>query len=360
MSHENPASQENRSIQMNEPSFAVIVPVYNSARYLKETLDSLFAQTYKNFTVIAVDDGSTDESLNILQEYEQKNYPIKVLTKPNGGVSSARNFALDYIETEKRFDYVCFVDSDDIVTKDFLAQFADNIKCFNAPYLTCGCQAFDTRGPQNKTFNLHEPIILDQDNIYAHFFSLGQWRNFSSPTSLFFIGNRCYRLSGISELRFHEKLGKGEDKDFMLRAAKVIHSGVVFSNQTYLYRLRKSSLSHSKKQYNQDILLFDSLTKEIEHAENPYLREGTLIRLLNGWWQAVRRCFVENEYSPENWQLLSDRYSAIVKLSGGTELGKKYRQRFFLFKLGPLFLRFYFTLLRKNARGANKQQYYFD
>ena len=345
---------------MNEPSFAVIVPVYNSARYLKETLDSLFAQTYKNFTVIAVDDGSTDESLNILQEYEQKNYPIKVLTKPNGGVSSARNFALDYIETEKRFDYVCFVDSDDIVTKDFLAQFADNIKCFNAPYLTCGCQAFDTRGPQNKTFNLHEPIILDQDNIYAHFFSLGQWRNFSSPTSLFFIGNRCYRLSGISELRFHEKLGKGEDKDFMLRAAKVIHSGVVFSNQTYLYRLRKSSLSHSKKQYNQDILLFDSLTKEIEHAENPYLREGTLIRLLNGWWQAVRRCFVENEYSPENWQLLSDRYSAIVKLSGGTELGKKYRQRFFLFKLGPLFLRFYFTLLRKNARGANKQQYYFD
>ena len=345
---------------MNEPSFAVIVPVYNSARYLKEALDSLFAQTYKNFTVIAVDDGSTDDSINILKDYESKSYPIKVLAKANGGVSSARNFAFDYIEAEKRFDYVCFVDSDDIVTEDFLAQFADNIKHFSVPYLACGCQAFDTRGPQNKTFNLHDPIVLDLDNIYAHFFSLGQWRNFSSPTSLFFIGNRCYQLSVISGLRFHEKLGKGEDKDFMLRAAKVIHSGVVFSNQTYLYRLRKSSLSHSKKQYNQDILLFDSLTKEIEHAENPYLREGTLIRLLNGWWQAVRRCFVENEYSPENWQLLSDRYNAIVKLSGGSELGKKYRQRFFLFKLGPLFLRFYFTLLRKNARGANKQQYYFD
>ena len=345
---------------MNEPSFAVIVPVYNSARYLKEALDSLFAQTYKNFTVIAVDDGSTDDSINILKDYESKSYPIKVLAKANGGVSSARNFAFDYIEAEKRFDYVCFVDSDDIVTEDFLAQFADNIKHFSVPYLACGCQAFDTRGPQNKTFNLHDPIVLDLDNIYAHFFSLGQWRNFSSPTSLFFIGNRCYQLSVISGLRFHEKLGKGEDKDFMLRAAKVIHSGVVFSNQTYLYRLRKSSLSHRKKQYNQDILLFDSLTKEIEHAENPYLREGTLIRLLNGWWQAVRRCFVENEYSPENWQLLSDRYNAIVKLSGGTELGKKYRQRFFLFKLGPLFLRFYFTLLRKNARGANKQQYYFD
>lgn len=345
---------------MNEPSFAVVVPVYNSARYLKETLDSLFAQTYKNFTVIAVDDGSTDDSINILKDYERKSYPIKVLSKPNGGVSSARNFALDYIEAERRFDYVCFVDSDDIVTKDFLAQFADNIKRFNTPYLACGCQAFDTRGPQNKTFNLHDPVVLDLDNIYAHFFSLGQWRNFSSPTSLFFIGNRCYQLSVISGLRFHEKLGKGEDKDFMLRAARVIHSGVVFSNQTYLYRLRRSSLSHSKKQYNQDILLFDSLTKEIEEADNHYLKEGTLIRLLNGWWQAVRRCFTENEYSPEIWQSLSDCHNAILKLSIRAELDKKYRQRFFLFKLGPAFLRFYFKILRKNNKGSLKQTYYFD
>lgn len=345
---------------MNEPSFAVIVPVYNSARYLKETLDSLFAQTYKNFTVIAVDDGSTDNSINILKDYERKSYPIKVLSKPNGGVSSARNFALDYIEAEKRFDYVCFVDSDDIVTKDFLAQFTDNIKHFSVPYLACGCQAFDTRGPQNKTFNLHDPIVLDLDNIYAHFFSLGQWRNFSSPTSLFFIGNRCYQLSVISGLRFHEKLGKGEDKDFMLRATKTINSGVAFSNQTYLYRLRKSSLSHSKKQYNQDILLFDSLTKEIEEADNHYLREGSLIRLLNGWWQAVRRCFTENEYSPEIWQSLSDCHNAILKLSIGAELDKKYRQRFFLFKLGPAFLCFYFKILRKNNKGSLKQTYYFD
>lgn len=345
---------------MNEPSFAVIVPVYNSARYLKEALDSLFAQTYKNFTVIAVDDGSTDESISILKDYERKNYPIKVLSKPNGGVSSARNFALDYIEAEKRFDFVCFVDSDDIVTKDFLTQFADNIKCFNAPYLTCGCQAFDTRGPQNKTFNLHDPIVLDLDNIYAHFFSLGQWRNFSSPTSLFFIGNRCYQLSVISGLRFHEKLGKGEDKDFMLRATQTINSGVAFSNQTYLYRLRKSSLSHNKKQYNQDILLFDSLTKEFEHAENRYLREGTLMRLLNGWWQAVRHCFTENEYSPENWNSLSAYCEKIMKLSADSDLDKKYRQRFFLFRCGPCILKIYFKILRKNSQGKNKQRFYFD
>lgn len=345
---------------MSEPSFAIIVPVYNSARYLKETLDSLFAQTYKNFSVITVDDGSTDDSLSILKTYETQSYPIKVLTKPNGGVSSARNFALDYIERVKNFDYVCFVDSDDIVTEDFLAKFADNINRFDVPYLVCGCRSFDLRGPQNKEFNLHEPVLLDLDNIYAHFFTLGQWRNFSSPTSLFFIGNRCYRLSAIQGLRFHEKLGKGEDKDFMLRATKAVHSGVVFSNQTYLYRLRKSSLSHSKKQYNQDILLFNSLTEEIEKAENPYLREGTLIRLLNGWWQAVRRCFTENEHSPENWKSLSEYYQTILKLSSGTELNKKYRQRFFLFKLGPTFLLIYFRVLRKNSYGLSKQQYYFD
>ena len=345
---------------MSEPSFAIIVPVYNSARYLKETLDSLFAQTYKNFSVITVDDGSTDDSLSILKTYETQSYPIKVLTKPNGGVSSARNFALDYIERVKNFDYVCFVDSDDIVTEDFLAKFADNINRFDVPYLVCGCRSFDLRGPQNKEFNLHEPVLLDLDNIYAHFFTLGQWRNFSSPSSLFFIGNRCYRLSAIQGLRFHEKLGKGEDKDFMLRATKAVNSGVVFSNQTYLYRLRKSSLSHSKKQYNQDILLFNSLTEEIENAENPYLREGTLIRLLNGWWQAVRRCFTENEHSPENWKSLSEYYQTILKLSSGTELNKKYRQRFFLFRCGSCFLNIYFKILRNNSKGKNKQRFYFE
>ena len=123
---------------MSQPYFAIIVPVYNSARYLRETLDSLLAQTYKKFEVIAVDDGSTDESPAILKEYEKKSDQIKILTKPNGGVSSARNLALDYIESTQKFNYVCFVDSDDIVTEDFLEQFANNIGRFNAPYLIGG------------------------------------------------------------------------------------------------------------------------------------------------------------------------------------------------------------------------------
>lgn len=345
---------------MSQPYFAIIVPVYNSARYLRETLDSLLKQTYKKFEVIAVDDGSTDESPAILKEYEKKSDQIKILTKPNGGVSSARNLALDYIESAQKFNYLCFVDSDDIVTEDFLEQFVKNITRFNAPYLICGCRYFDLNGPQKKEFNLHEPIVLNSDDIYAHFFSLGKWHDLSSPTSQFFIGNRCYQLEAIEGLRFHEKLGKGEDKDFMLRAAKRTSSGVALSAQTYLYRLRKSSLSHNKKQYNQDILIFDYLIKEIENADNQYLRDGALLRLLNGWWQAVRRYFSENEDSAENWNMLTQHFSTILKLSSNFKLDGKYRLRFFLFRCGPSVLNIYFKILRNNSRGKNKQRFYFD
>ena len=70
---------------------SIIVPVYNSEKHLKECLDSLINQTYKNIEIICVNDGSTDNSLNILNEYAKKDNRIKIFSKENGGMASARN-----------------------------------------------------------------------------------------------------------------------------------------------------------------------------------------------------------------------------------------------------------------------------
>ena len=99
-------------------SVAVVIPVYNVAKYLPECLDSLLRQTHRNFTVFCVDDGSTDGSGEILDAYAAKDSRILVLHKSNGGVSSARNQALDLIDRSD-FDGVCFIDSDDYVTPHF-------------------------------------------------------------------------------------------------------------------------------------------------------------------------------------------------------------------------------------------------
>lgn len=105
--------------------FSIIVPVYNVEKYLKKCLDSIIDQTYKNYEVIVVNDGSPDNSQAIIEEYK-KNYPnkIKAYNKQNGGLSDARNFGLQYTTG----DYVIFVDSDDYVKNDMLEVLNNNIK----------------------------------------------------------------------------------------------------------------------------------------------------------------------------------------------------------------------------------------
>ena len=101
---------------INNPKVSVIVPVYNVEKYLERCLDSLINQTLKDIEIIAVNDGSTDNSLEILNKYAEKDTRIKVINKKNEGVSVARNIGIDESEGE----YLTFVDSDDWIDKEML------------------------------------------------------------------------------------------------------------------------------------------------------------------------------------------------------------------------------------------------
>ncbi|HJA50079.1 MAG TPA: glycosyltransferase, partial [Candidatus Fusicatenibacter intestinipullorum] len=96
-------------VQIEKVKISVIIPVYNVEKYLKRCLDSVINQTYKNLEIILIDDGSTDNSGKICDEYAQKDERIIVIHKENGGVSSARNKGLDICIG----DYISFIDSDD-------------------------------------------------------------------------------------------------------------------------------------------------------------------------------------------------------------------------------------------------------
>ncbi len=98
---------------------SVIIPVYNVENYLRQCLDSILNQTYTDFEAICVNDGSTDNSLNILNEYAQKDSRIKVISQKNKGLSGARNTALKFAKGK----YICFVDSDDYVKETYLETF---------------------------------------------------------------------------------------------------------------------------------------------------------------------------------------------------------------------------------------------
>lgn len=100
----------------NRPAVSIIVPVYKVEGYLVRCLESLLKQTFIDFEILLINDGSPDRSGEICDEYALKDSRIRVFHKNNGGVSSARNLALDYAKGE----YVTFVDSDDWIDADCL------------------------------------------------------------------------------------------------------------------------------------------------------------------------------------------------------------------------------------------------
>lgn len=112
---------------------SIIIPVYNVAPFLKRCLDSVVCQTYHNIEIILIDDGSTDESPKICDEYAIQYDTIKVIHKPNGGVSSARNLGIEI----SKGDYIIFIDSDDTVQSDYVEVMYRNAVQYNAPISCC-------------------------------------------------------------------------------------------------------------------------------------------------------------------------------------------------------------------------------
>lgn len=107
------------------PLISVIVPVYNAERYLAKSINKFLQQTYPNFEIVLVDDGSTDASGKICDDYCSNNLHVHVVHKTNGGASDTRNVGIEYAHGE----LICFADSDDELTHDYVDDlYSDSIK----------------------------------------------------------------------------------------------------------------------------------------------------------------------------------------------------------------------------------------
>lgn len=130
---------------------SVLVPVYNVAPYLKRCVESLLAQTYTDFEVLLVDDGSTDGSSAICDEYSVKDERIHVIHQENRGLATVRNVGVDWSKSRAASEYVTFVDSDDWVEPDYLNELAKGVAT-GSEVACVGHASVDSRGYRSRQF----------------------------------------------------------------------------------------------------------------------------------------------------------------------------------------------------------------
>lgn len=213
---------------MADEKVSVIVPVYNVEKYLRRCLDSIINQTYQNLEIILVDDGSPDNCGSICDEYAQRDERIQVIHKENGGLSSARNAALD-IATG---NFITFIDSDDWVAEAFI----EKLCAYASPDSMVVANLFFWKSPLEITPAMK---IGKNETINSEEF----WRRTTGTecTPYIISCSKLYPKRIFARLRFSEGLFH-EDEDILHRVVAQVERFHVISEPIYFYRQNNASI----------------------------------------------------------------------------------------------------------------------
>ena len=220
------------------PYISIIIPVYNSAKNLRKCLSSILNQSFKDYEVIVIDDGSSDNSYSIIEEY-QRSYPcIRAFKHTNHGVSYTRNFGL--LQTKGK--YICFIDSDDWIESDYLKVFVSAIqKEPDADYVIQGILYDFGKGITKPLFTYPDEYISGC-NLIAKAIPKYRLLHDGCPVS------KLFKREIVQErhLTFNERLSMHEDHLFVLDYIAYIKSVYLTSATMYHYNRNdnENSLSH--------------------------------------------------------------------------------------------------------------------
>lgn len=231
-----------------QPLVSIIVPVYNSEKYLDECINSIKSQTYKNLEIILVNDGSKDNSLAKCNEYASKDSRIEVIDKVNGGASSARNKGLEKASGK----FIVFIDSDDVISHKMIENLYFLVLEYHTEIAICEIERFTSEVKNRKDKNKASQNIIYSGNEYLRQLILGNTD--CSPC------NKIYSKEVVGNTRFIE--GRiNEDKLFLFDIYQKCNTIIKTNEILYYYRFNNESVTSS---FN--VRSFDVLTnlKEIE------------------------------------------------------------------------------------------------
>lgn len=273
------------------PVVSIIVPVYNVKSYVGECVESLCRQTYTNLEILLVDDGSTDGSGEVCDEYAGRDERIRVIHQANRGLSGARNMGLD----DARGEYIAFVDSDDLVSPNYVETLYELLMKYEADIAACAY----AKGTTEQLTDIREKV-LSLDNVREICMPsvklLKQWHGkYKQQETVAWNKLYCREVwNGRKKIRFPE--GRNHEdvliSHLVVQGAKTI---VLTTEILYFYRIRKGSIT-LQTEYDRE-KVWQNLRAQRERMEffraHRYWRAycnlllGYVLHVLWFWWRRV-------------------------------------------------------------------------
>lgn len=293
---------------MDKPLMSIIIPVYNVEKYLKQCLDSVIAQKYNNYEIILVDDGSTDDSPNICNEYADKYQNIRCFHKENGGLSSARNYGVDRMNGE----YVLFLDSDDYWDdSEFLYKISNILKKEDYDIIVFGMKKYfeDSKCFCNPQFKFD-----NNTSIYE----LIKYNKFKASAC-----NKIIKSEILKKNNIVFPLGlKSEDIKWTYEVLKNSKNIYALKENIYVYRQRGGSITKTIKEQNildmismfkfcyEDCIKCNNSNKEVllSYIAYEYCVALGLVSCIKNVQKSTKHCLYDMKY------FLKYRISKKVKL----------------------------------------------
>ena len=188
---------------MSKPKISIIVPVYNTEKYLRHCLDSILNQSFQDFELLLVDDGSKDRSGKICDEYAEKDKRVSVWHQENQGVSVARNVGLEHAQGE----WIYFPDSDDIVIENAL-EIMMKMCVEDIDYVMCGYEVYDENGNCSYAIPERQERVISREDALMEMFASTDYRYQG------YLWNKLFKASIIRDnnLRFVKGIKFNEDR----------------------------------------------------------------------------------------------------------------------------------------------------
>ena len=327
---------------MKEKKVSIIVPIYNMEKYLKKCIESILNQEYKNFELLLNDEGSTDNSLKICNEYKSKDNRVKVCHKKNGGVSSSRNKGLLLATGE----YIGFVDPDDYIHPEMYLKLVDNIEKYNADLSICGNNDLYEDGTVSHEIKSGILEIIDSDECLKKILNETKY--------LGTCWNKLYKKNLFNNISFNEKRRISEDLEVMFQLIPKCNKIVYDSTPLYYWIIHNNSTIHrkfieNKDKWDDEINLCEMLIEKSQ-KQNTNLVNYAIKRYVRVNIFCISRIIHEKESK----KLINIYKNNIMKYyktcMSFTFVKKTFKIKLLLIKINPYLIKLYNILCMIKAR----------